>query len=373
MELQVSTKYLKIVANIKEMIAAGEIMPGGKLPSENQLSVQYGVSRHTIRKAISILSDQGYLVSMHGKGTYLVDQHKTKKSSSNIGVITTYISDYIFPQVIKGIDEVLTSNGYSIILKNTGNSQKKEAICLEDMLTKDIDGLIIEPSRSEVLCKNEDLYFEFAVRHIPIVFIQGRYLQMRDEPAVVMNDKLGGYMAAKHLIELGLRHLIGIFKMDDYQGNERYKGFVKALKESGIPYDPDDIIWFHTEDRRSKPATMIHYMISEGRLIDGIVCYNDQVALDVLNVLTAAGIKVPLDISIVGHDDSFIAKNAPVKLTTIYHPKELLGEMAADMLMEKIRGKEQKYSEPVQVIEPKLIIRDSTKTTCLNEGTSCNI
>lgn|GEM_PF-1270461 len=43
------------------------------------------------------------------------------------------------------------------------------------------------------------------------------------------------------------------------------------------------------------------------------------------------------------------------------------------MLMEKIRGKEQKYSEPVQVIEPKLIIRDSTKTTCLNEGTSCNI
>jgi len=361
MELQTTTKYSEIVADIKKLIINGEIKPGEKIQSENQLSAQYKVSRHTVRKAISILIDQGYVGSVHGKGTFCVAQRISKKSSKNIGVITTYISDYIFPQVIKGIDEVLTDNGYSIILKNTGNSQKKEAGCLEDMLTKDIDGLIVEPSRSEVLCKNEGLYSEYEARNIPVVFIQGRYLQMKDKPAVVMNDKQGGYLAAKHLIELGSRHLIGIFKMDDYQGNERYKGFVKALREAGITYNPDNIIWFHTEDRRTKPAAMIQYMVLEGRKIEGIVCYNDQTALDVLNALTTAGIKVPDDVFIVGHDDSFIAQNAPVKLTTIYHPKELLGKMAAEMLMEKLRGKGKKYEQSLQIIEPELVIRESTK------------
>lgn len=361
MGLQANTKYSEIVNDIKKQIIDGKINSGEKIPSENQLSKQYGVSRHTVRKALSILINQGYVVSEHGKGTFCRKQNLMKKNSKNIGVITTYISDYIFPQVIKGIDEVLTNNGYSIILKNTGNSQKKEAGCLEDMLTKDIEGLIVEPSRSEVLCKNENLYLEYEARGIPFVFIQGRYLQMKDKPSVVMNDKQGGYMATKHLIELGHRQLVGIFKMDDYQGNGRYKGFVKALKEAGIPYDPDNILWFHTEDRRTKPAAMIRYMISEGRSIDGIVCYNDQTALDVLNALTELGIKVPEDISIVGHDDSFIARNAPVKLTTIYHPKELLGQMAAEMLLEILRGKQQKYSQSLQVIEPELIIRESTR------------
>lgn len=354
------TKYSEIAADIKKLIINGKIKPGEKIPSENQLSMRYKVSRHTVRRAISDLINQGYVEAVHGKGTFCLDQSILKKSSKNIGVITTYISDYIFPQVIKGIDEVLTSSGYSIILKNTGNSQKKEAVCLEDMLTKDIDGLIVEPSRSEVFCKNESLYSEYELRKIPVIFIQGRYLQMKDKPSVVMNDKQGGYMAAKHLLDFGHRHLVGIFKMDDYQGNQRYKGFVKALKEAGISYNPDNVIWFHTEDRRTKPAAMVRYMVLEGKKIDGIVCYNDQTALDVLNTLTETGIKVPDDISLVGHDDSFIARNAPVKLTTIYHPKELLGQMAAEMLLENLRGQQQKYQNSLQVIEPELIIREST-------------
>ena len=69
------------------------------------------------------------------------------------------------------------------------------------------------------------------------------------------------------------------------QGLERHKGYVKALQESGIAYDPDDVVWFHTEDRKVKPALMAKEMVQSGQLPDGIVCYNDQIAVQVMEEL----------------------------------------------------------------------------------------
>ena len=92
--------------------------------------------------------------------------------SKNIAVVTTYLSDYIFPRIVQGIDQVLTENGYSILLKNTRNSRSLEAKCLEELLQKDIDGLIIEPSKSQIFCRHVNLYEMLDSYHIPYVFIQ---------------------------------------------------------------------------------------------------------------------------------------------------------------------------------------------------------
>ena len=56
----------------------------------------------------------------------------------------------------------------------------------------------------------------------------------------------------KYLLDMGHKDLLGIFKADDLQGQERHKGYVKALQEAGFSYDPDRVIWFHTEDRKTK-------------------------------------------------------------------------------------------------------------------------
>ena len=95
----------------------------------------------------------------------------------------TYLSDYIFPKIIKGIDSVLTEEGYSIILKNTNNSRSKEAECLEDLLMKNVDGIIIEPSKSHIFCKHTNLYKKLDEYNIPYIFIQGSYSQMADKPS----------------------------------------------------------------------------------------------------------------------------------------------------------------------------------------------
>ncbi len=352
-------KYYIVMDKLRQQMISGKVTAGDKLPSENELVREFHVSRHTIRKALSILESEGYVEAVHGKGTFCTERFTNKGNSHNVAVVTTYISDYIFPRLIKGIDTVLTKEGYSIILKNTGNSQKNEAKALEDIMTKNIDGVIIEPSKSEIFCKHMHQYEQLDKMGIPYVFLQGTYPQMKDKPNIVMDDVEGGYLLTKYLLDLGHRHLVGIFKIDDSQGTARQKGFIKAMNEKGLVYDPDSVILFHTEDRATKPAGMIRQFIQDRRPIDAIICYNDQIALEVIKVLEAEGRRVPQDISVTGYDNSFLAENGSIKLTTIAHPKERLGEMIAELLLEKIRGVSDSESKVERVIKPELIIRES--------------
>ena len=357
-------KYFSLMEQLKKDMIEGRIKPGDKLPSENELAEMYDISRHTVRKALSILANEGFVVAEHGRGTFCSGERIGKGrsgNSQNIAVITTYISDYIFPRLIQGIDKVLTEEGYSIFLKNTGNSRKNEERCLSDILTKDIDGLIIEPSKSEIYCRNLTQYEMLDELGVPYVFIQGTYMQLKDKPNIVMDDAKGGYMVTNYLISLGHKNIAGIFKNDDTQGKMRHKGYVKALQEAGIEYNPDLVTWFHTEDRDVKPAETVRQMIEDGVEFDAIVCYNDQIAMEVINVLTKFGKRVPEDVSVTGYDNSFMAMTSPVRLTTIAHPQEKLGEMAAELLLEKIKHIPDSESKVARVIEPELIIGDSCK------------
>ena len=327
-------KYFTLMEELKEKIISGRIQPGEKLPSENQFTVQYSLSRHTVRKALSLLEQEGYIEACHGKGTFCSEKMRHMKKSRNIAVVTTYISDYIFPRLIQGMDNVLSEQGYSIILKNTGNSRQKEAKCLEELLQKDIDGLIIEPSKSQLSCRHPGLYENLEKYQIPYIFIQGIYTEMKDKPHILMDDARGGYLVTKYLLEQGHRRITGFFKADDIQGIQRHKGYVRALQEAGIPYDPDLVVWFHTEDRRSKPSMMVKEMVKTGSLPHGIVCYNDQIAVQVIESLEDCGLQVPKDISVTGYDNSLYAQRG-TGITTIAHPQERLGEMAAELILEK--------------------------------------
>ena len=353
-------KYFTLMEELKEEIISGRIQPGEKLPSENQFTVQYSLSRHTVRKALSLLEQEGYIEACHGKGTFCSEKMRHMKKSRNIAVVTTYISDYIFPRLIQGIDNVLSEQGYSIILKNTGNSRQKEAKCLEELLQKDIDGLIIEPSKSQLSCRHPGLYENLEKYQIPYIFIQGIYTEMKDKPHILMDDARGGYLVTKYLLEQGHRRITGFFKADDIQGIQRHKGYVRALQEAGIPYDPDLVVWFHTEDRRSKPSMMVKEIVKTGSLPHGIVCYNDQISVQVIESLEDCGLQVPKDISVTGYDNSLYAQRG-TGITTIAHPQERLGEMAAELILEKINGVSEEDSKVERLIQPELIVRGSCR------------
>ena len=118
-----------------------------------------------------------------------------------------------------------------------------------------------------------------------------------------------------------------------------------------------DLIWFYTEDRAIQPYERIREMALCGKEMDGIVCYNDQIAFEVIRALAAEGLKVPEDVSVTGYDNSQMA--AGMKLTTIRHPQEKLGETAAELLLSLIKSGDGGEGKHI-LMEPEIV-----------EGSSC--
>lgn len=96
------------------------------------------------------------------------------------------------------------------------------------------------------------------------------------------------------------------------------------------------------------------------RFFDGVVAYNDQIAIDVIRAIEEAGLICPQDVAVTGYDDSYLASTCKIPLTTIAHPQEKLGSMAAELLLALVR-KEPLEKEKLQIVmEPELVIRASS-------------
>nr|WP_275980331.1 GntR family transcriptional regulator [Halalkalibacter alkaliphilus] len=369
--MNIETKYNIVKQAIMSKILDGTFQPHQKIYSESELMKQFDVSRHTVRVAIGELVTQGWLYREQGAGTFCVDRSEVETSMNasnqkNIAIITTYISDYIFPSIIRGAESYLSQHGYHVSLFSTNNNHENERKALNKILTQRFDGVIIEPTKSALFNPNINYYLNLERKNIPYIMINAFYDEL-DPLSITMNDEKGGYIQTKHLIELGHTNIIGFFKTDDIQGNKRMKGFLQAHREHGVFVDPSNIVIYSSEEKATKPVEFLQEKLSVGEDVPtAIVCYNDELAIRLLDVIREKNLQVPEDISIVGFDDSFMANATEVKLTTIQHPKSKMGESAAKMILDIVKavtGSNKKARDTAEsiVIDSELIIRDSTK------------
>ena len=348
-------KYHQLKEHLRKQIRSGEIVPGDQLPSETELVGRFRLSRHTVRKAFAELEHEGWIFREQGRGTFC--SFRERENTKSIAVITTYISNYIFPYIMRGIERTLSSAGYILILANTWNDIRKETQCFENILNQDIAGLIIEPTKSAEREHNREYFSELEKRNIPCLFLHAAYPDI-DSAHVVMDDEAGGFMAAKHAVEMGHRHIAGIFKKDDLQGVRRQEGYRRALKESGCPISEDFIGNFTTERLFSFPYQFTRYLLQREHPPTAIVCYNDEVALKAMEAIRDAGLEVPRDISVIGYDNSHLAQTCSPKLTSINHPKEEMGSRAAELMLDMVLGKADK---PRFMYAPEIAIRSSCR------------
>lgn len=348
-------KYQRLVAWIKEQIAGGELTDGDKLYSEHELAAMFAISRQTVRQAVGILEKEGLVERRRGSGTYVTHRRtEPRPHTRNIGVISTYLDSYIFPAIIKGIESVLSADGYSMQLSLTNNQVQNESRALRAMLDKGVDGFIVEPTKSSLPNPNGALYEEIRRRQIPLIFFNAYYPDS-PFPHICLNDRLAGRMAAQHLLDMGHRRIAGLFQSDDRQGLLRYAGYVEALGAAGLAEDASRITWFTTEDIPYLPEDFGRIR----RSLDGctaMVCYNDQIAYTVISELKKAGIAVPEDISVVGIDNSPLAAICEVPITSLAHPMETLGQACAQHLLCLI---DDPGFQATLEFDPKLVERES--------------
>lgn len=364
------TKYEMVKRAVQAKIKDGTYTPYQKISSESELMKEFSVSRHTVRQAIGDLVSSGWLYREQGSGTFCADRSKLSNlqnfsNQKKIAIVTTYLSDYIFPSIIRGAESILSAEGYQVSIFSTNNNHEMEREVLEKILSQQFDGVIVEPTKSAYSNPNITYYLNLEHLSIPYIMINAFYDEL--EPiSIVMDDERGGFLQAEHLIKLGHKEIIGCFKTDDIQGVKRMKGFLKAHRINNIPLNPSHVITYNTDEKVIKPVEELEKLLSSNKhSITGIVCYNDELAMRYLELLRTKSINVPEDISIVGHDDSMLAQISEVKLTSIVHPKSELGESAAKVIMDLIKSNKNNtdaFQGNSIVYSPELVVRSSTKS-----------
>lgn len=365
------TKYSIVKKAIKSKILDGTFQAHQKISSESELMKKFNVSRHTVRVAIGELVNQGWLYRKQGSGTFCADRSKEKENQSiknqkNIAIITTYISDYIFPSIIRGAESYLSQNGYHVSLFSTNNNHESERHVLEQILTQHFEGVIVEPTKSAISNPNINYYLNLEKQGIPYIMINTFYDEL--EPiSITVDDEKGALLQTQHLIELGHDNIVGFFKNDDGQGSKRMKGYLKAHRKNGITLNPNNIITYKTEEKYHGPKKAIEKLLDlpAKERPTAIVCYNDELAIALLDILREKNIRIPENLSIVGFDDSFLTNVSEVKLTSVKHPKSELGKAAGKMVLDIIKSPKGnpfiiKDVFDSIIFEPELIVRQST-------------
>ncbi|HKL13385.1 MAG TPA: GntR family transcriptional regulator [Halanaerobiales bacterium] len=354
-------KYIKIKNDIEDMINEGKIKPGSKLPTENELSEKYGVSRHTVRKALNILRQEGLLYRKQGVGTFY--KSNSNKTTKNIGFISISLHAYIFADMLSSVDKILYENGYQILLGNSMDNHEREKEILKEFIKKNVDGLIIEPAKSARNYPNTSLLKRFVNNNIPVTILDSKFKEDNFNN-ITVDDEHGGILATEHLLEMGHENIAMIYKGLHKPALGRFRGYKQALKNHKIPVYNNYVKQYlnsEFEDRtnfKKEIEEITKELINADPQPTAIFCFNDQVAIFVKEILQKEGYDVPADISIIGFDNS---KQANLEnITSVAHPKEKVGEKAAKITLERINDGKFEYCEDV-MFKPKLVKRGSVK------------
>lgn len=353
-------KYLYIANELKKKIKDGEYKYGETIPSENELTQVYDVSRHTIREAISLLATDKFVRKEKGSGTYVSfnenDVEPSGRRPLNVGVITTYMSDYIFPSIIRGIERELNKENIGLLISSTHNNYEDEENALKKMMNNNVDGLIIEPTKSSSFNPNINLYLELNAKGIPFIMINSRYSEFESN-YVGVDDENSGFIATEYLIEHGHRNILAIMKTDDKQGNDRLKGFVKAHAQHKLSFKNESILTYVTEEKGSIVERFDEVNFDN---FTAVLCYNDEVASQLSIYLREKNYNVPRDLSLVSHDNSILSCHSVPPITSVDHPKEELGIQAAKWIASAVKGEEPKLTQ--KLFEMNIVEKGSVKT-----------
>ncbi|MBO6041387.1 MAG: GntR family transcriptional regulator, partial [Oscillospiraceae bacterium] len=312
------------------------------LPTEQALCAQFQVSRQTVRQALSLLEAERLINRRQGSGSHVrVQKEPASPRRLTIAVVTTYISDYIFPSILREIEAVCSEFESAPLLFATQNQFANERKILLNLLGMEhLDGVLIEGTKTGLPNPNISLYQKLIDRGIPLVFRHGNYDQLPDTLSVLDDNEAGGRMLVEYLYRKGHRKIGGIFKYDDLQGRQRFIGYLNAMQELGLPVEDNKILWYSTDQRERFLKSGVDETRA-GELLSScsaIVCYNDEVAARVVAYLNRRGISIPGDIAVVSFDNSQYSEMSNPRITSLTHEPYNVGRTAAELLFRHLRG-----------------------------------
>jgi len=272
-----------------------------------------------------------------------------------VGSITLDLANPFYAELNRGIEDRLAAEGCLILACSTDQRPAKEKQLLTLLEGQAVRGIIISP-----VGPDPAPVLQLSRRGTPVVLTDHPRGQL-DLCAVAVDHVVGGQLAAEHLISLGHRRIAflgGVVNPGPVA--RRREGLRLALAAAGL--DPDEALLdirmrIHPPPLVDAAAAAVEEILAATPAPTAVVCLNDMAAVGLLDGLSAAGLRVPADISVLGYDDLPFARRLAPPLTTVNQPKYQLGHTAAQLLLDEA---EPDHAHREILFQPTLVVRAST-------------
>lgn len=354
-----TSKHERIRQWILDSIKAGRIAPGDKLPSESELCQRFGASRGSVRQALTTLASEGWLKSQRGVGTFCA--MKDRALTMDIGLICYQSSSYIFPRIARGCDQIAHRRGFHILLNQSEYDLGREEEILRKLHRRGVDGIIIEPVFDGTGPSNLALLDELARSGMPFVLLDN-YFPGSGYTRVAMDDREGGRMVASHLWLKGHRSTAIVHDARYLPKILRKDGATAFLAEAGAPVREDWVLSYEGSVSAGHELRLLDaFLKKDGEMPTAFICTSDEEAMELYKAAEARGMRIPGDLSVISFDNSGFAELPGISLTSVDHPGQYMGELAVQLLLEKILNPGIACMT-TSLVAPRLVERASVRT-----------
>src|ERR1700730_10845459 len=273
-----------------------------------------------------------------------------KQQTHTLGMVVTDIANPFFPAIVRGAEDAAQKAGYSMLLCNSDDKEDKEAVYLELLISKRVDGIILNKTPSALTVAQRRMLDEAKV---PIVLLMRTCPGLKTD-IVQTNDRLGASEAISHLARIGHKRIAFVSgPLDVSNARTRRQGYCPVLGQWGLEYVPQ--LTFEGDYRIESGHRAGHALLPHRP--DAVLVTNYLMTIGFMSAADEIGLRCPEDFALVSFDDYPWLGCFRPRLTTIELPKYELGDAAVRLILERIQGKR---TQPVTVnMLPQLRVRES--------------
>lgn len=332
--------YQELKNNIIDLLNEGI----GMLPPERDIALSHGVSRQTVRQALSLLEKDNLIRRVQGGGSHLTGI-RPDRYNNRIAMVLSAADEYIFPRLVSALKVLLEQAGFELDVYETDSSYNTERKVLQDISAKGYIAVVAEPISCARPTPNADIYERIMSDRVPVIFLFGYYPNVRNSLYIKDDNYAGGHELGEYLLSLSHTKIAGLFQADTLRGYERFLGLSKSLIEAGIPISDDKMLWFSNEqlynlEKKQDTRFLDEFIKKDLMSCSAVICYNDIIAYWLIRELSIVGINVPQDISVVSFDNSYLSDLSRVRISGMTHPKNQISETIFSLITDCLTGKE---------------------------------
>ena len=270
--------------------------------------------------------------------------------TDSVGVLVPELNAPFFGDLMQAVESTLRAADKHVIISVGRNCLETEKDAVEFLISRNCDALIMH---AEAL--SDEYLLELNQSKLPVALVN-RQVEGLPEACTSLDNEKGGYLATRHLLELGHKDIAYISgPTDKCDASLRLEGHKRALSEAGLPINPQLI--FNGDYSEEDGKIGLLELMARDVPFTALVCANDWMASGAISCARDLGMSLPHDLSVVGFDDVVFAHHVFPRLTTVSNPIAEMAEMSAKYILNKVYGQ----ANNVQLyFEPSLVVREST-------------